>query len=134
MQKPSFITVSTAANADIKRRLGFYPGQRAKILVKIPNIFPRFFARFWDFSQNKKPQNTKFSAATASVKFVVVLNWLSISSISTLVSPSAFKASAFARLVVSRLFACKTAIAVFLPCGFAASYCRRRTRRAGLRQ
>ena len=46
MQKPSFITVSTAAHADIKRRLGFYPGQRAKILVKIPNIFSRFLHDF----------------------------------------------------------------------------------------
>ena len=64
------------------------------------------------------------------MKFVIVLNGLSISSIFTFVSPPEFKASAFVRLVVSRLFACKTAIAVFLPCGFAASYCRRRTRRA----
>ena len=34
------------ANADRKSRLKFYLGQRAKILVKISNIFPRFLHDF----------------------------------------------------------------------------------------
>lgn len=61
------------------------------------------------------------------MKFVVVLNWLSISSIFTFVSPLEFNKPLPSP---ASFISAKTTIAVFLPCGFAASYCCRRTRRA----